>query len=260
MGLRTSYTPGTFSWSDLTTTDQQDAARFYRGLFGWETEDRPVGEGVVYTMASVNGHHVAAISPQPSQQREAGAPPMWNTYITVPSADEALGQARRCGATIHAPAFDVLDAGRMGVLRDPQGAYLNVWEAKTNIGAALVNGHGAMCWNELASPDPEASASFYASVFGFTAQAMEGSDPPYLVINRADGHSNGGIRLAASTEPCYWLVYFGTEDLDASLTAVDELGGDKLAGPIDVWESARFAVVQDPQGAVFALYSGHFDD
>ena len=47
MSERTSYTPGTFSWADLTTTDQEDAKRFYSGLFGWETEDTPVGDGVV---------------------------------------------------------------------------------------------------------------------------------------------------------------------------------------------------------------------
>ena len=48
---------------------------------------------------------------------------MWNSYITVTSADEALERARELGATVHAPAFDVLDAGRMGVVQDPQGAY-----------------------------------------------------------------------------------------------------------------------------------------
>ena len=258
MSERTSYTPGTFSWADLTTTDQEDAKRFYSGLFGWETEDNPVGDGVVYTMAKLDGRDVGAISPQPTQQREAGVPAMWNSYITVTSADEALERARELGATVHAPAFDVLDAGRMGVVQDPQGAYFMVWEPRANIGAGLVNAHGALSWNELASPDPEASASFYSRLFGWSADPMEGVDPPYLVIKRSDGQTNGGIRAAASTEPCYWLVYFGTDDLEGSLAKVQELGGGTLVGPIAIG-AGRFAAVQDPQGAVFALYTGDFD-
>ena len=45
MGERSSYTPGTFSWAELATPDQEDAKRFYGGLFGWEMEDNPIGEG-----------------------------------------------------------------------------------------------------------------------------------------------------------------------------------------------------------------------
>src|SRR6516164_2938300 len=122
MGQRTKYTPGTFSWTDLTTTDQDAAKLFYRELFGWETTDRPVGDGIYYTMASVDGQDVAAISPQPQQQRDMGAPPTWNSYITVESADQTLERAGQLGATVHAPAFDVMDVGRMGVVQDPQGA------------------------------------------------------------------------------------------------------------------------------------------
>jgi predicted enzyme related to lactoylglutathione lyase len=260
MGQRTSYSPGTFSWVDLTTTDQEAAKRFYGELFGWETEDIPVGEGAVYMMARLDGQNVAAISPQPEQQREANAPPMWNSYITVESADDALAAASDHGGTVHAPAFDVFDAGRMGVVQDPQGAYFMVWEPRSNIGAGLVNANGALIWNELASPDPEASAGFYSALFGWKAEAMEGADMPYLTLSTADGHQNGGIRAAASSEPCYWLVYFGADDLDASLAKAADLGGTTLMGPVSMGEGQRIAAVQDPQGAVFALYSGHFDD
>jgi uncharacterized protein len=259
MGERTSYSPGTFSWVELSTTDQEGAKAFYSGLFGWETEDNPVGEGAVYMMAKLGDRYVGAISPQPRQQREAGAPPMWNSYITVESADAALEAASDHGGTVHAPAFDVFDAGRMGVIQDPQGAFVMVWEPRNHIGAGVVNAHGALSWNELASPDPEASAGFYSAVFGFKAEAMEGSDTPYLIISTADGHSNGGIRMAASTEPCYWLVYFGTDDIEGSVARAGELGGTTVVQPTDVGPG-RFAALQDPQGAVFALYSGRFDD
>ncbi|HEX4759526.1 MAG TPA: VOC family protein [Thermoleophilaceae bacterium] len=258
MGERTEYTPGTFSWTDLTTTDQDAAKAFYSGLFGWQADDRPVGDGIVYSMMQLDGKGVAAISPQPQQQREAGVPPTWNSYVTVESADASAERAAELGANAHAPPFDVLDAGRMAVIQDPQGAFFMVWEPKENIGAELVNAPGALCWNELASPDLEASASFYSGLFGWELQQFEGSPEPYLVImNR--GRSNGGIRpLDPPGIPPHWLVYFGVDDIDAGLAKVTELGGSVLAGPIDIG-IAKIGVVQDPQGAVFALYAGELE-
>ena len=258
MGTRTSYTPGTFSWTDLTTPDQAAAKRFYEELFGWEAQDIEVGEGAAYSMMRLDGSEVAAISPQPQQQRDAGVPPTWNSYITVESADGTLARARELGGSVHAPAFDVMDAGRMGVVQDPQGAFFLVWQPKQHIGASLVNAAGALSWNELATPDMDGSAGFYSELFGWTTEPFEGSEMPYLVIKNADGHSNGGIRPAMETEPTYWLVYFGTENLEGHVAQVSELGGSQLAGPIDIG-AGRIAVVHDPQGAVFALYAGHLD-
>lgn len=259
MGERTKYTSGTFSWVDLTTTDQEAAKSFYSSLFGWETDDQPAGEGVVYTMANLGGKPVAAISPQPQQQRDAGVPPMWNSYITVESADDALERARGLGATVHAPAFDVFEAGRMGVIQDPQGAFFEVWQPNQHIGAGLVNAPGALSWNELASPDPDGSAGFYTELFGWTAEPIEGMATPYLVVKNRDGHSNGAIRAAAEQEPSHWLVYFGTDDIDSAVAKVGQAGGNALMGPIDIGDGNQIAALQDPEGAVFALYAGHFD-
>src|SRR5579875_1162841 len=111
MGQRSSYSPGTFSWAELSTPDQDAAKRFYGALFGWEFEDNPVGDDAVYSMARLQGRYVAAISPQPQQQREAGAPPAWNSYITVASADDALADVRQHGGSVHAGPFDVFSAG-----------------------------------------------------------------------------------------------------------------------------------------------------
>ncbi len=260
MGERTQYTPGTFSWTDLNTTDQEAAKVFYSGLFGWEMTDTPAGEGVVYSMAGIGGKWVAAISPQPQMQRDAGAPPSWNSYVTVENADETLARAKELGATVHADAFDVFEAGRMGVVQDPQGAIFLVWQPKDHIGAGLVNAPGALSWNELGSPDLDGSAKFYGDLLGWTTSPMEGADPPYLVISTSAGRSNGGIRPPAPPgAPPFWLVYFATDDLDAALAKVTELGGNVLVGATDIGV-AKIAVVQDPQGAVFALYAGALED
>jgi uncharacterized protein len=260
MSERTSYTPGTFSWTDLTTTDQEAAKAYYGELFGWQAEDRPVAEDTYYSMMLLDGKAVAAISPQPPQQRDAGAPPSWNSYLTVESADEALERAKQLGATVHAPAFDVFDAGRMGVVQDPSQAFFLVWEPKEHIGASLVNAPGALSWNELASPDMDASAGFYGELFGWTLDPMEGSEMPYMVIKNSEGHSNGGIRpVMPPGTPPHWLVYFGADDVEATVAKASELGGSVLVEPMPIGPG-QITVVQDPHGAVFALYGGHFDD
>jgi uncharacterized protein len=259
MAERTSYPPGTFCWTDLTTTDQDAAKQFYSGLFGWEAEDLPVGEGAFYSMMRLRGKNVAAIAPQPRQQRDAGAPPAWNSYISVENADIAVERATALGATAHAPAFDVMEAGRMAVLQDPEGAYFEVWEPRTNFGAAIVSEPGALSWNELATPDLDASADFYAKLFGWTIEPIPDSPQRYLVIKNGE-RSNGGMGEPEPPDaPPHWLVYFGAEDIGAALAKVEELGGAKLAGPIDIG-MANIGVVQDPQGATFALYAGAFED
>jgi predicted enzyme related to lactoylglutathione lyase len=258
MAERTKYTPGAFSWTDLATTDQDGAKQFYGQLFGWSAVDFPIDENTTYSMMQIDGKDVAAISPQPQQQRDAGVPPLWNSYVTVESADAAADRAQKLGATVHAPAFDVMDVGRMAVIQDPQGAHFMVWEPKQHIGASLVNAPGALCWNELATVDPDASAGFYRELFGWQIEPMEGASMPYLAIQNHD-HGNGGIRAAMENEPTYWLVYFGSADPDGDTARATELGGTVLAPPMDIGVG-KIAVLQDPQGAVFALYAGRFDD
>jgi predicted enzyme related to lactoylglutathione lyase len=258
MAERSKYTPGTFCWTDLTTTDQDAAKQFYGQLFGWEAVDYPVGDGITYSMMQIGGKDVAAISPQPQQQADAGVPPVWNSYVSVESADAAADAAQKLGATVHAPAFDVMDVGRMAVIQDPQGAFFMAWEPKQHHGASVVNARGALCWNELASVDPDASADFYRELFGWQIEPMEGATMPYLVIQN-QGTGNGGIRPAQENEPSYWLVYLGADDINADTSKAGELGATTLVEPIDIGVG-QISVLQDPQGAVFALYAGQFDD
>jgi predicted enzyme related to lactoylglutathione lyase len=252
------YEPGTFSWIDLNTTDQGAAKAFYVGLFGWEVEDMPVGDGVFYSMVSIGSKRVAAISPQPEQQRAAGVPPMWNSYITVTDADAVADSAKLLGATVHAPPFDVMQAGRMAVIQDPQGAFFELWQPREHAGAALVNAPGSLCWNELASSDAEASATFYRDLFGWTITALEDSPIPYLIIHNGEA-TNGAISQPEPTgAPPHWLVYFAVADVEPALAKVAALGGAKLAEPFDMG-IGHTVIVRDPQGAAFALYAGRLD-
>ena len=129
MPERTSYTQGTPNWVDLQTPNQDAAKAFYSGLFGWTYDDQPMPDGPVYSMAMLGGHSVAAIAPQPPEMAAAGAPPMWNTYLAVDSVDDAVAKVEAAGGKVAMAPFDVMDAGRMAVLRYPQGAVFSIIKA-----------------------------------------------------------------------------------------------------------------------------------
>ncbi len=171
MPERDGYIPGVPCWIDTSQPDPEAALPFYRGLFGWEFEDvMPGGSDGAYLIGRIRGGDVAAVSSIPE-----GAPPMamWNTYVWVDNADETAARARAAGGAVIMEPFDVLDAGRMAVLADPEGAVFCAWQAKNHKGAQVVNEHGSLNFNGLATRDPEAAKAFYGAVFGWQTLAMQ---------------------------------------------------------------------------------------
>ena len=136
----TSHKEGTFSFSDLQTSDLDAATSFYTGLFGWDVDDQPMGEDPsdIYRMFTRNGKVVCAASKQRPEQAEAGVPSMWNLYFTVTDVDLKAKEAEAAGGTVHMQPFDVFDAGRMAVVADPAGAFLCLWQPKDNIGSYVL--------------------------------------------------------------------------------------------------------------------------
>jgi predicted enzyme related to lactoylglutathione lyase len=249
MGERTSYPPGTFSWAELATSDADAAKAFYALLFGWEYQDNPAGEGQIYSMAKRDGHSVAALFAATDQ------PPHWNCYVTVASADETAQKAKDAGATVVADPFDVMEVGRMAVIADPTGASLCLWEPRAHIGATLVNTPGSMTWNDLVTPDPEPAVEFYGKLFGWTFEEIPGAGG-YRVIRNGE-RSNGGVFPREG--PSNWMPYFGHDDVERLVGEIEGLGGRLYNGPVHV-PAGTFAVLADPQGAVFAALTGEYDD
>jgi uncharacterized protein len=253
MGDRESYAPGTFCWADLGTTDGESAKGFYTKVFGWEAVDTPGPNEGVYTMLRVDGRDVAALYEMGEEER-ASLPPHWSSYVSVEDADAASARARELGAEVIAEPVEVMEAGRMAVIRDPVGATVHLWQPRSQLGAGRVNDPGCMVWNELASPDPGRAGSFYSELFGWTTDTDETG---YAIVKREDAR-NGGIRPTQDDEPPHWLVYFTAGSCDEAAATVREAGGQVVAGPMDV-AVGRIAIAADPQGAVFALFEGQVD-
>ncbi len=250
MAERTSYAPGTPSWVDLQTSDQAAAKQFYGELFGWTYADQPVDETNVYSMAQLRGIDVAAISGL-GEQAAQGVPPHWNSYITVDDVEVAVAKVAPAGGTVIAPPFDVMDAGRMAVVQDPTGAMFVLWQAKEHVGAGLVNEPGSFTWTELTTPDIPKAAAFYRAVLGWDATTA-GGDMPYTEFKLGGESIAGGMNPPMPGVPTFWGVYFAVSDTDATVAKATSLGGGLMAGPMDI-EPGRFAVLTDPQGAVFSV-------
>jgi predicted enzyme related to lactoylglutathione lyase len=273
MPERDHYIPGVPCWVDTSQPDPGAASEFYGGLFGWQFENTmPPGSEAPYFIARLNGGEVAGIGGIPP-----GAPPMamWNTYVSVASADDAAAAVQSAGGTVIAEPFDIGDAGRMAVFADPEGAVFCVWQANQMIGATLVNDPGALTFNGLHTRDVAAAKAFYGSVFGWTTLALgPGAEawrlPGYgddlervtpglrKMIADAGGPSGfedvvANIQPIAGDQPdmpAHWSVTFSVADADAVAARAAELGGTVVVPPSDApWN--RLTVIDDPQGARF---------
>ncbi|MGW2545459.1 VOC family protein [Kitasatospora sp. NPDC001574] len=247
------YKPGTPCWVDLMASDQQAALDFYRDLFGWQGEVGPPEFGG-YSVCSLNGRPVAGIMGRSAPEGQPLPPVGWTTYLASDDV-EATGRAiTEAGGTIVYPTMEVGDTGRMLVAGDPTGAVFGVWQKLEFIGAGVVNEPGALVWNELNTTDTEASGRFYQQALGLrpgTIQGMEG----FYSLN-VGGHTVGGMQPVAGYlppgTPPHWMTYFSVDDTDSTVDALVKAGGTVIQPPFDM-QAGRMAVVQDPQGAAFAV-------
>jgi predicted enzyme related to lactoylglutathione lyase len=273
MPERDGYIPGVPCWIDTSQPDPEAAVDFYRDLFGWEFEDvMPPDAPGKYFIARIRGGDVAAVGSIPE-----GAPPMamWNTYVWVDSADDTAAKVKGAGGNVVMEPFDVMDAGRMAVCMDPEGAAFCLWQAKQHKGARVVNEHGSLNFNGLNTRDPESAKAFYGSVFGWTTLGLPGGAEMWTMPGYGDHleESNPDLRkqvaeaggppgfedVVASINPipddqpdtpAHWSVTFGVDDADAIASKAGELGGSVVVPPMDApW--VRMTVISDPQGATF---------
>ena len=248
----TEYAPGTPCWVDVTSPELERSVAFYTELFGWAAERDPRPEAGGYTMFSKDGKLVAAGSP-PQQE---GMPSYWSTYIASDDVDATAAKIREAGGTLLMEPFDVFGAGRMVFAQDPTGAAFGVWQAGEHHGAQLANEPGSFTWNECQTTDPAGAVAFYSAVFGHGVDEWDmGQEEPYRVLKVGDKGIAGVSKIGpqqAGTPP-NWGTVFAVADTDAAVAQAQELGAKLLLPPMDLPDIGRFAVLQDPVGAVFQV-------
>lgn len=116
---------------------------------------------------------------------------------------------------------------------------------------------GSFIWYDLMTTDVPAAEAFYRAVVGWEAADQASSPTPYKVLSAA-GRGVGGLMplpaeaRAAGAQPG-WIGYIAVDDVDAASSRLAEAGGTIHRAPADIPGIGRFAVVADPQGAVFML-------
>jgi predicted enzyme related to lactoylglutathione lyase len=152
-----------------------------------------------------------------------------------------------------------MDAGRMAVVQDPTGAVFQIWEAKRSIGARVLNEPGALCWTELTTSDTKAAETFYTQLFGWVPKhGGVGTPMEYTEFSIGGTPSVGMMAKPAGMPahiPSYWMPYFQVTNADQSASKGKELGGRVMIGPQDIPGTGRFAILTDPQGAMFAVFN-----
>ncbi len=115
--------PGTWSWSELLTTDVPASKAFYGAVFGWGAETH--GDGTsAYTEWKVDGRSVGGMMQKPPQL-PAEVPPFWAVYFSVADTDAAVARITELGGAVMMPPMDI-EPGRFATVADPTGATFNV--------------------------------------------------------------------------------------------------------------------------------------
>jgi len=251
------HAPGAFSWIELATTDQTAAKDFYAKIFGWSSQDFPIGPNEVYTIFQVEGRDAAAGCTLRPDQLSHGVPPHWNLYVAVENADATTARATQLGGTILAAPFDVFDSGRMAVVQDPTGATICLWQPNKHPGTGIAAAHGTLCWADLSTPDQARAGQFYSDLFGW--QIMKEDEAPehnYWHIKNGEEFIGGippGSHHKAGV-PAHWLAYFLVSDCDATAAEAKNLGATLYMPPTDFEDVGRISIMADPQGAAFAIF------
>ncbi|MEO6881698.1 MAG: VOC family protein [Mycobacteriaceae bacterium] len=250
MTTHTHHTPGSVSWSDLSTPDLAGAMSFYRELLGWEfTEPDPEMGG--YANATRDGALVAGIMPIMAE----GQPSAWTTYLATDDAERTLGQVTEHGGSVVSGPHDAADLGRMAYATDPTGASFGLWQAGTHTGFGLTEEPGSPGWFELWSQDHHQANNFYAALFGYDVEQVgDGDTFDYTVLQQGGQMIAGTTALPADAPDAssYWLPYFIVDDTDATAATATGLGGAVLRAPEDS-PHGRLAVLKDPFGAQLAV-------
>src|SRR5260221_6011133 len=116
---------GDFCWINRLTPRSAEAREFFGKLLGWTYGEIP-GMGHV---VKVQGHDVGGLFDIDSPQTPPGTPPLIGVMVKVESADATAAKVTALGGK-SMPAFDIMDAGRMAVCHDPNGAQFDLWESK----------------------------------------------------------------------------------------------------------------------------------
>jgi predicted enzyme related to lactoylglutathione lyase len=113
---------------------------------------------------------------------------------------------------------------------------------------------GKFVWHENNSNDIEKAKNFYTELFGWETEVWKPGEMDYPMIKAGD-KTHGGFGTAEGGAPSHWLGHVLVENVDDTTARAMQAGGNVVAGPFDIPEIGRMAVIADPQGAILSAYA-----
>lgn len=241
--------PGDFCWINMLTPKPADAVKFYGALLDWTFGEIP---GMGYSIKA-GGKDIGGLFDLEGPTTPPGTPPLIGVMVKVESADAAAARVTALGGKAQ-PPFDIMEQGRMAVCFDPNGANLDVWEARKGLGMqADSTQHGAPSWFETLTTDTVRATQFYTALFGWTAETKTFGDLRYTVFSLGGAPIAGLMAMPpeAAGAPPHWGTYFTVRDVEAAVRDAGKLGGTVCVPVRPVEGIGRFAGIISPQGVMF---------
>ncbi|HEX4754254.1 MAG TPA: VOC family protein [Candidatus Dormibacteraeota bacterium] len=236
-------------WMDLGTRNMEASKRFYSELFGWTTVEDADPDLGGYTVYQLDGKAVGGVM----NLGDNPAPNSWLPYIGVTDVRATVEAVKAAGGEAILEPMDVKTHGSVAVVRDAAGAATGLWQAGDNAGWEVYGQARAVCWTELHTDETDAAKRFYTEVFGWTAKTQPSPGGEYTTFSRDGSEDFAGMAGLMGAPAPHWLIYIAVDDCDATVASARELGATVLAGPEDIPEVGRFAVLRDSEQAAFAV-------
>ncbi len=244
--------PGKMIWADLVTPDLAVAEQFYGGLFGWTFKPIHTGKSE-YAVALLGGHPIGGLvqRPLPTGENRQSA---WLTFLAVRDVDAILKAALRDGATSVSGPKSYAGRGRQAVLRDPDGAAFAILASSSGDTPDYLAEPGEWIWSALLTRDPDRSAAFYQTLFGYDVFDAPSDDGAEHVVFSSDDYARASANaLPEGHRRPHWLNFVRVIDAAQAASKAASLGGKILVEPHEDGHGGRVAVVADPAGAPIGL-------
>ena len=250
--------PGTVCWVDLLSSDPARSIAFYAALFRWGVRgaaDAASG----YVTLEADGRPLAGLAPNIP---ESGIPDTWTAYLACDDLEGAESAVTVAGGTVAVQALAVGPSAALSIVTDPGGAVVGLWDSLRHSGFGSPGRSAAPVWYELVTTEYDAALGFYRQVAGWSYRPLDAGSVGngsvrYSLCLRGTATVAGvreeAVGRAAGT-PSHWQVFFGVDDVDATLDSVAALGGTVLQPARDTALDRR-AMVADPTGARFLVAS-----
>jgi predicted enzyme related to lactoylglutathione lyase len=235
-------TPGRFAWHELNSQEPEKSLAFYAELFGWKFDSQnPTCVKIMLHDVAIGGVVKAPLS---------SVPTFWLPYVAVDDVEASTERATLAGCTALGGPMNV-DPGWLTVLRDPLGALFAVVHPKRPAAPVVARPMpGGFCWDQLSTPDQDASAALYAQLFGWTRSDMPGTSQGSILA--CDVQPTASLMDAASDARAHWLCYVAVDDLSAACARAVRLGGRVIAPHIEMPGVGACSILEDNLGALIA--------